>query len=71
MSKNKPERPVQINIIADDSLVSALREIKKVTHIPKSQFIRDAIWEKIASTKQTHPAFQFVSANLSAEMPNK
>lgn len=53
----------------NEELKRELDEIHRITKISRSQYVRDAVWEKIALTKQTHPAFssQFQTVNQAEE----
>ena len=68
MKSAKSKRPPQMTFEINPELLTELKEIKRITKISNSQFIREAVWEKIAAVKTTHPAFQSLN---SAKMPNQ
>lgn len=71
MSRNKTHRPPQMTFELNSELINQMEEIKRVTKISKSQFIREAVWEKIALIKQTHPAFQSQVLASTPQIPNQ
>lgn len=54
------ERAPQFAFAITPQLEEALAEVNERTGIKKSEFVRDAIWEKIAQTRQSHPVYQTV-----------
>lgn len=55
--QEKTERKPQIGFPSTDAQIAAVEEIRERTGITLAHMGREAIWEKIAEIRRTHPAF--------------
>lgn len=51
------ERGPQVGFEVPQELFDALEDVKKRTGMAVSHLGREALWEKVAEIKKTHPAF--------------
>jgi predicted transcriptional regulator len=64
MNTEAKDKEFRINVRVDEAVKDELAEVSQRTRLSESTIVREAVLEKLASIKQTHPTYAGAANDL-------